>query len=85
MSNDPVPAAKSYSVTDLLRGKLRDALGAVEFRGEEVIITRQKKPIAKLVPMPPEDDKPLADPMGDVIRRGDAPPITPVSRRPSSR
>ncbi len=80
MANAPVPSPKSYTVTELLRGKLRDALGVVEFRGEEVVVTRQKKAVAKIVPMPPEDDKPLADPAADVLRRGGVPPTKPKTR-----
>lgn len=74
-----------YTVTDLLRGKLTKALGTVEFLKKEVVITRRGKPIAKLVPIPPEPDALLADPLADIIKRGGVPPTTPVSRRTSSR
>ncbi len=40
-----------FSITELVRGKLYEAVGIVTFRSETVIITRHGQPVAKIVPL----------------------------------
>ncbi len=40
-----------FSISDLVRGKLYEAVGIVTFRGETVIITRRGQPVAQIVPL----------------------------------
>lgn len=47
---------KTYSMTDLLRGELMDALIVVQRFKEDVLITRYGKPIARLCPLRPCTD-----------------------------
>jgi prevent-host-death family protein len=52
---------KTYTVSQLLRGKIGEALGAVQHRGEEVLVTRFGKHIARIVPI--DSGKSLTSPM----------------------
>jgi len=50
---EPENAAKNtFSTTKLLSGGLKEALGIVQHRREEVVITHYNKPVAKIVPIP---------------------------------
>ncbi len=63
---------KKYSVTDLVRGALYKALGAVEHRGETILITRHTKVIAKISPETEDsnDDPVVSDPTTVVAPKG---------------
>jgi prevent-host-death family protein len=56
-------ASATLNVADAKR-QFSDLLGRVAYRGEEVVITRRGKPMAKLVPLREPRAKHLADVQG---------------------